>query len=104
MSNKKLSLDSPRFGSGFAVYESVPESLVGRVLPIIEAMGLKDSQERAVKDMIRNTIYTVFFDENKPVRLDEGLHSFIREKYYDKKRAKKDNEALSAWLKLEDIK
>ena len=72
------------YGRGFAVYDSVPDSLVGRIMPIIEGMGLKESQEKAIKGIIKGTIYRVFFDENFPITLSDELHSLLRKKYYEK--------------------
>jgi hypothetical protein len=102
--NKKSNQVDVNFGNGYAVYDSLPESLVGRVLPIIEAMGLKDSQEVAVKGMIRSTIYTVFYDENKPVYLDRELHTLIRTRFYDKEKKANIECVPIGSLKIEDIK
>ena len=68
-------------GYGYVVFDNVPESLVGRVLPIIEAMGLKDSQEKSVKELIRQTLYDVFYDK-EPIYIDQKFHTVIRSKYW----------------------
>lgn len=41
----------------YVVYDGSVGNLEGRVLTIIESLGLKDSQEKAVKDLLRNEIW-----------------------------------------------
>jgi len=47
-------------GDGYIVPENARTSLIGKVCAQIEVMGLKDSQETAVKDILRQTINEVF--------------------------------------------
>lgn len=43
--------------SGYAVYEFEIKCLEGKLLTIIEMLGLPESQERATKGMLRQTLW-----------------------------------------------
>ena len=45
---------------GYVVGENTPNYLKGRMLTIVEALGLKDTQEKSLKDLISNEIWAEF--------------------------------------------
>lgn len=100
MLKKNIPVNSLSFGEGYVIFRDVPETIVGSILEIVEAIGLKDSQEKAVKDIIRQKIYSVFYDKD-PVYIKSDLHSLLREKYWD---LKKKSNIPAGYLTLEDIK
>lgn len=104
--SKKINMPSSSevsYGQGYVIFQDVPEVLVGSILEILEAIGLKDSQERAVKDIVRQKIYSTFYDR-EPIYISSDLHSMLRRKHWDlKKKADQASVALSN-LTLEDIK
>ena len=50
------------YGAGLVVDHNIQDRLVGKLLPIIETMGLKDSQEISAKDLIRERVWDIFKD------------------------------------------
>ena len=69
------------YGSGLVISSEVPDYLVGRVLTVVEALGLKESQEKSVKDILKNEIYGLLSQSHN--RYDcayimGGLHNQIR--------------------------
>lgn len=50
----------PPSDSSYLVNGYTVDHLVGRVLTLIETLGLKDSQEKAVKDLVRQEIWQPF--------------------------------------------
>jgi hypothetical protein len=99
----RVSSGSVGYAEGYVIFHDVPETLVGSILEIIEAIGLKDSQERAVKDIIRQKVYSIFYDRD-PIYIKNDLHTMLREKYWaHKKKATADGVPVS-YLTLEDIK
>lgn len=45
------------WGSGYIIQDHQISHLEGKLLTLIESMGLKDSQEKAVKDMVRTHVW-----------------------------------------------
>lgn len=51
------------YGSPFQVYgykETDFKNLVGKVLTVIDSLGLKDSQEKAIKDLLGQSIWKMY--------------------------------------------
>lgn len=46
--------------SGYALYSYDIQNLEGDILTIVESFGLRDSQERAAKNLIRNALYMLY--------------------------------------------
>lgn len=64
------------WGSAYIIPSARPDHLVGRVLTIIEAMGLPTKQEESLKDLIKQEIYRVLeLDTYVPGR----LHTLVKE-------------------------
>ena len=62
------------YGAPFQVYgytETDFKNLVGKVLTVIDSLGMKESQEKAVKDLLSQSIWKVYehpryvYDYNK---------------------------------------
>lgn len=64
-------------GYGLVIPENSPNYLVGRVLTIIEAIGLKETQEKSVKDLIREEIYKIGFLNEGALFIYPALHDEI---------------------------
>jgi hypothetical protein len=106
MSNKKSnvsSVGSVGYGHAYVVYDDVTEVIVGHVMPMIEAAGLRESQEAALKGLIKEKIYGVFWDRN-PIYIDSSLHAMLREKYWQLRQEADSQSVPLRALKLEDIK
>lgn len=87
----KFTADSSREGSaprmaGRLVYENMPEILVGNICQAIEMLGLKDTQERATKDTIKNLIYENFSYDRGCRYLDHELVSVIDSVHWQSRR------------------
>lgn len=66
------------YGSAYVISSSRPDRLVGRVLTIIEALGLPDKQENSLKDILRQEIYNELGLETW---ISGELHTIIKELY-----------------------
>lgn len=90
MSNKQIS-----FGEGYVVQEGSPRYLQGRIFTIIEALGLKEIQEKSLKDLIQKEIWDEF---NSAVFINSSLNDEIRKCYEEIKNYKSDgNPPLSIY-------
>lgn len=58
------------------------ERFVGRICTLLETLGLKDSQEKAVKDLARQEIYKALADGDSVVYVPGPLASVINEWSY----------------------
>lgn len=96
----KLPPSVPSYGFGIVLQEDAPSSLVGRILEIIEALGLQDKQETSVKNLIKDVIYKSFNPENHVV-LRPNLHDTIRAA---KQRHLTNPDSTSEAVGLEDLK
>ena len=45
------------YGPGYVIDSNSPDFLVGRLLTIVETLGLSEKQEKATKDLIRSEVY-----------------------------------------------
>lgn len=88
------------WGNGYAVRVDMPEKLVGKTLQHIEALGLPQKQEDAVKDLIRRSIY----DEFAEVYIDSDLYSAIVNANYKIRRNEAINNASSVPAKAVSLK
>lgn len=66
------------YGSAYVISSSRPDHLVGRVLTIIEALGLPEKQEQSLKDILRQEIYNTLGLETW---ISGRLNTIIRELY-----------------------
>lgn len=63
-------------GNGYVIGGDNPDYLVGRLLTIIESIGLQDGQEKAVKSLIRSEVYGQL---ETTVHIDGSLRTLIHE-------------------------
>lgn len=45
------------FSGGYFYFPSQIDNIIGKLLTLAETLGLKDTQEKAYKDMVRNVVY-----------------------------------------------
>lgn len=71
------------YGSAYIISSSRPDYLVGRVLTLIEAMGLPEKQETSIKDLIKQEIYNTLGLETW---IPGSLNTIIKEmnEWYEK--------------------
>ena len=71
------------YGSGYVITDEELRHLEGRLLTLIESIGLKDTQEKAVKDLIRNEVWLLL----SPCFVISGEdHTALRVKYEEEGR------------------
>ena len=90
------------WGEGFAVSFSTPETLVGSILQIIEAVGLSSGQEVAVKELIKQKIYSIWGENS--TYLQSSLYSAIKHAKYEVKKAAEIGGTPVSGVALSDIK
>ncbi|MFA6982126.1 MAG: hypothetical protein WC243_03840 [Patescibacteria group bacterium] len=79
ISNPKVrNQETPSHGNGLVIGSWVPDSLVGRILEIIEAVGLPEKQETSIKNLIKDVIYQKT-TQMEAVYIEADLHDAIRD-------------------------
>lgn len=80
MKNKNVSVSgSPLpYSSGYVVNDYQVQHLEGRLLTLIESIGLKDTQEKAVKDLVRNEVWMLL---NPCFVISAEDNTLLHEKY-----------------------
>ena len=76
MSKKSNVKDEVSWGDAYVVGWNTPDRLVGKIFTVIETMGLKETQEKSSKDIIRIVIWEIF---NDSMYLSSNIHNEIRE-------------------------
>lgn len=74
---KKVSFSSVgknRYEDGWLLPEGALDRLVGRLCTLIDAAGLKDSQERSIKDLIKQNVRSQFSKDYGSVYISEKLN------------------------------
>lgn len=75
------------YGYAYVIHAEYPNQIIGRILTLIEVMGLPTQQESATKDLIRQIVW----DElSHGVYITPERHTAIRQEY-EKKRAEIGN-------------
>lgn len=59
------------------ISKHIPTSLTGRLLQLIETMGLPETQEKATKDTIKNIVYDTFGHDSSSEFIDEMLYAVL---------------------------
>lgn len=72
----------------------------GRVLTVIEGLGLPQKQEEAIKNLVTRAL---FADEKYYVWIDSDLHKAIREASYKNKSESVTNQTPERMVGLADI-
>lgn len=71
------------WGYGYVFYENFPDQIIGKVLTLIEALGLPDKQEESVKSLVRQAIWNEVSDTG--ISITPERHTEIRNLHYEKK-------------------
>lgn len=71
------------YESGYVIGQSAPDRLFGNIFNVIEALGLSEKQEAALKPLIRGEIWKVFEDT---VFISGERHTEIRNLYWEKRK------------------
>lgn len=66
------------YGSAYAIKSDHPDYLVGRLLTIIETLGLPDRQEKSFKDLVRFEVYNSL---NLTTWMPPNLHNLVVDYY-----------------------
>lgn len=69
------------WGEGSVVSNNFPSYLVGKILTIVESFGLRETQEKAAKDIVQQTIYGEFYEAG--VLIGTNTHTAIRKKSHE---------------------
>lgn len=69
---------------GRVVYDYQISQLEGRLLTLIESLGLRESQESAVKDMLKGIVREIMYTESTYV-FGEYLHEAIQKQREDRR-------------------
>lgn len=77
-------------GFGYAIHNDEIGYIVGRVATLLEALGLSVSQEKAIKDLVKQELY--YGLQERTTYLPGPLMSVISEYHYkEKEMASKEN-------------
>jgi hypothetical protein len=71
------------WGEAFVMERSSQDRIIGKILTLVEVMGLQEKQEQSLKDLIRQSVWKVFEDG---IYISSERHSEIRNIYYEKRR------------------
>lgn len=71
------------YGFSYVIPENAPQYLVGRILTIVEALGLKETQEKSLKDLIREEIYKIQRNDEGTLWLTPELNNEIHRVYQE---------------------
>lgn len=71
------------YGSGYVVQEESPNHLIGRLLTLVETCGLKETQEKSLKDLIRQEVWSQFTSERGAVYINNSLNDEIQRVIYE---------------------
>lgn len=69
---------SAYYGSGYVVNAEMPDFAVGRICTLIESFGLRESQERAAKDILRQEVWS-WFSRTNSLYISPNLNNAIRD-------------------------
>ena len=81
MSKKQSSQETPEiFNGGYLLKNWNIQNLEGRLLTIIESLGLRESQEGAVKNIIQQEMWKLYELEPISDKICEDIYEFNRER------------------------
>lgn len=79
--SKLIKQSVPSHGYGLVMGSYIPDSLVGRIMEIVEAIGLPEKQETSVKNLIKDVIYAKTTETmGEAACIASDLHDLTREK------------------------
>lgn len=91
--NTNSGLSQPGYGDAYLIGISTPNNLVGRILTIVDALGLKDTQEKSLKNILEQEIWKTFDTQGWDcMYIPDELHSSIRKFSHDYKEEMQKSE------------
>lgn len=91
---RKDSLGNFLYGHGYVVSESITDQIVGRVLTLVEALGLPERQEESLKSLMRQAVHSPFYDD--AIFISQERHGELRKLYADEKKRINGNAPIGA--------
>jgi hypothetical protein len=82
----------------YLVNSHTPEHLVGRLCQLVEMMGLRETQEKATKDTLKQIIYDAFSYENGCRTLDGELCYVIWDVIHKEEQYARENHQPSGMV------
>lgn len=76
--NSRDERSDPGYGTAYVMSSNTPDHLVGKLLTLIEALGLPSGQEKAIKDVVRSEVYSSLTGGSE-VWINSALHNLIRD-------------------------
>lgn len=87
------SADRPSYGHGFVIGDQAPNYIIGRLLTLIEALGLKEKQEESLKSLVRQEVWAQFAENNFGcVYINPSMHDEIRKVTKEIEREERKNQ------------
>lgn len=66
------------YGQAYVISPSAISALEGRLLTLVETMGLRESQENAVKSLVKTNLWNTFSEHG--LWIDSETHTDLRKK------------------------
>ena len=97
--SKNTTENSPSlsYGNAYLVQSETPNYIIGRILTIVEVLGLKETQENSLKSLIRNEVWNEFDCSGfRTLFLPANLNDEIRKMYkvFEEAQKKEKNTGL----------
>ena len=89
------------YGSGLVMGSHSRNYILGKILTIIDSVGLQERQEKAIKDLISQAMFS---EDNNVVWINSELHTKIREADKRERSEATKNKTPMNELGVEDIK
>ena len=91
-------------GNGYVIPEHQVSSLIGKLLTLVETLGLQEKQENSFKDIVKQAIWGSVRD-NKPVdsELLTLVNNFIHEKDREENNRNSNVENLDCYAPQDSI-
>ena len=81
-------------GNGYVTDDRTPNIIIGKLLTLIEVMGLTEKQEKSLGDLMRQSVWDEF-NHDTSILISAKRHTTIRKEFNDKKlEAKQKGELL----------
>lgn len=77
MEIKATSNEQASYGFGYVLHEYKRDYIMGRLCTILESFGMKDTQEKAAKDIVRQEVDAVFYGPDS-LFIPGGLNTAIQ--------------------------
>lgn len=84
------------WGYGYVIFDSFPDSIIGKILTLVEILGLPEKQEESTKSLIRQIIWNEIAENS--IFISSERHSEIRKEYLKQK-----SESISSNLPMSAI-